>query len=351
MSSRIAAVITDAAWLGCELANNRSWIYHFSPAELGELDSALRGVVSREIALESIRRDDFPLPTLGPRLREHLREIRLGRGFVVLRGLPIQRYTDEEASIVYWGLGTHFGAAVKQNTAGDLLGHVRDFGKKWGDLGVRGYETNGELIFHTDFSDMVGLLCLRKAKTGGLSRIASSVTVHNEISQHHPEYLPILYRGFRYIKREAVDSDSPVTGYVPVFGQQDGFLSCRVVRERIDSACKRLNEPLTKLEKDALDYFAAVAGSDRVRLDMDLYPGDMQFLNNYTILHSRTSYLDGDSAEEKRHLLRLWLTFGEERRPLPPQFPQANGYGIPGGIAPVGAYEMGLAVDRALGAA
>lgn len=334
------------AWLGSELVRERSWIYVFCPTELGELDAALRGVLSRSIALETIRREDFPLPTLGPKLLEHLREIQVGRGFVVLRGLPIQRYTDSEASIIYWGLGTHLGTAVLQNTAGDLLGHVRDFGKKWGDLGVRGYETNGELIFHTDFSDMVGLLCLRKARTGGLSRIASSITVHQEISRHHPEYLPVLYRGFRYIKREAVESDNPVSGYVPVFGQQDGFLSCRVVRERIDSACRRLNEPLTGLEKDALDYFAAVAGSDRVRLDMDLIAGDMQFLNNYTILHSRTSYEDGEAAEQKRHLLRLWLTFRDARRPLPPQFPQANGYGIPGTSAPVGAYEMGLAVDR-----
>src|SRR5690606_9647373 len=139
------------------------------------------------------------------------------------------------------------------NPAGDVLGHIRDFGKRWGELGVRGYQTNGHLIFHTDFSDIVGLLSLRKPKSGGLSRIASSISVHNLLLREHPEYLPTLYRGFRYIKRDAVESDKPVTDRIPVFGYHNAILSCRVVRERIDAAATRLDEPLTPLERAALD--------------------------------------------------------------------------------------------------
>jgi hypothetical protein len=344
MSQDFVKIATDAsAWRGPDLVNDKSWVYRFTDEQLRELDHALRGIESRGLVVEAIERDDFPLPTLGPRLLDYLTEIRIGRGFVVLRGLPVERYTYEQAQILYWGLGTHLGTAVRQNVSGEILGHVRDFGQKWGELGVRGYQTNGHLIFHTDFSDVVGLLCLRRAKSGGLSRIASSVTVHNEIVKHHPEYLAPLYRGFRYIRRESVESDDPVTGYVPVFGLHDGYLSCRVVRERIDSAAKRIGQPLSDLERDALDYFAAVAGSDKIYLDMDLLPGDMQFLNNYTILHSRTSYEDWPEPERQRHLLRLWLTMREGRRPLADDFPQANGYGIPGKPVPRGAHELGLA--------
>jgi hypothetical protein len=262
---------------------------------------------------------------------------------VLLRGLPVQHYSDREAAVIYWGVGTHFGSAVYQNVGGDLLGHVSDFGKKWGELGVRGYETNGELIFHTDFSDMVGLLCLRRSQSGGFSRLASSISVHNELLAWRPDLLAPLYRGFRYIKREAVESDSPVTENVPVFGYAEGRLSCRIVRERIDSAYRRLGQPLDALETEALNMFASIAGSERVCLNMDFQAGDMQFLNNYTILHSRTAYVDGDRPELKRYLMRLWLSAHGRRRPLAANFPQSNGYGLPGMAPPVGATALGLA--------
>jgi hypothetical protein len=339
---RVTRVSDPSGWLGSEIARDRSWIHHLTAAHLDELDAALRSVVARGLQLEHTARADFPLPTLGPKLASLLEELRSGLGFFVLRGLPRGRYSEDEAALIYWGIGAHLGTAVRQNPAGDLLGHVRDLGKKWGELGVRGYETSGQLLFHTDFSDLVGLLSLSQARTGGLSRIASAVTVHNELARSHPEHLALLYRGFRYIKREAVESESPVTGYVPVFAQLNGVLSCRLVRERIEAAARRIKEPLAPEETAALDCLGAVASSESVPLAMDLQPGDMQFLNNYTIFHSRTAYTDGECAAEKRHLLRLWLTLHGERRPMPPNFPQANGYGIPGSEPPRGAIELGL---------
>jgi len=338
-----AALVKDrSAWLGSDLAGDQSWIYPFTPAELDDLDTALRQVIRKKIPLEAIDRASFPLPTLAPRLAAILSEIQRGRGFVLLRGLQVERYSDEEAGIIYWGVGSHLGVPVKQNVSGDLLGHIRDFGKKWGELGVRGYETNGHLIFHTDFSDMVGLLCLRRPKSGGFSRISSAMTVYNELVKLMPEHLPVLHRGFRYIKRDAVETASPVTENVPVYGRAGDVLSCRIVRERIDSAYKRIGQPLAPEEVAALDAFAAIAGSSRVCLDMEFRPGDMQFLNNYTVLHSRTSYEDGDLFRERRHLLRLWLTSHGERRPLAEGFPQSNGYATAGSAVPVGAAEMGL---------
>lgn len=331
-----------SAWLGSDLAKDQSWIVTFTPAELADLDTALRDVVRKKLPLEAVDRETFPLPTLAPRLAQVLTEIQQGRGFVLLRGLQVERYSDEEAGIIYWGVGSHLGTPVRQNVAGDLLGHIRDFGKKWGDLGVRGYETNGHLIFHTDFSDMVGLLCLRPPKSGGASRIASSMTVYNELLRDHPEHIKVLHRGFRYIKRDAVDTASPVTENVPVYGRVDNVLSCRIVRERIDSAYRRIGQPLSPEETAALDAFAATAGSPRVCLDMEFRPGDMQFLNNYTVLHSRAAYQDGELFRERRHLLRLWLTSHGKRRPLAPGFPQSNGYATVKTGVPVGAVELGL---------
>jgi hypothetical protein len=341
MAPNFAPVINDrSAWSGSSLADDRSWVYEFRADELAEIDAALKHVTEKRIPMFEIRREDFPLPRLAPVLAKQLAELHHGRGFFVLRGFPVRQYSDEQAAIIYWGLGTHFGPAVRQNITGDLLDHVRDLGKKWGELGVRGYQTNGQLLFHTDLSDMVGLLCLRQSKSGGQSRIASSITIHNEILKAHPEFLPPLYRGYRYIRREAVESDNPVTAPVPVFGYADGYLSCRVIPERISAAYKRIGETLSPLEQGALDCVAATARA--TCLDMQLLPGDMQFVNNYTVLHSRTAYEDGDTPDQKRHLVRLWLTKGGARRPMAPNFPQSNGYGVPGQPPPVGAYELGL---------
>jgi len=347
MSQTVGKIVSGAqGWLGSVLKSDPSWVYRLTQSDLSELDKSLRQVESKRLKLEEIKRSDFPLPILAPRLRELLTDLKSGRGFFVIRGLQVGSYSDEEAAKIYWGLGTHLGRAVKQNVSGAQLDHVRDLGKKWGELSVRGYQTSGELIFHTDFSDVVGLLCLRQAKSGGTSKIASAITVHEKIAEQHPEYLATLYRGFRYIRREAVDSDDPVSGLVPVFGLRDGQLSCRIVRERIDAAARKFGIPLSDLENDTLNYFAAVAANEEVCLSMDLLPGDMQFLNNYTILHSRTSYEDGELPHQKRHLLRLWLTMRDGRRPLPPRFPQANGYAGPGDKPPKGAYKLGLSVSK-----
>lgn len=340
--SATAPIAHPSAWYGQDLAGETSWIYRFGEQDLAEIAGALRAVEARRLPTIAIAREDFPLPTLGPKLAGLLDEVRDGRGFVVLRGLPVRDFGTERAARAYWGLGAYFGAGVRQNPAGDLLGEVRDKGKRWGELGVRGPDTNGQLQFHTDYADIVGLLCLGRARTGGLSRIASSVTLHSELQRQHAQILPLLYRGFRYIKREAVDSAEPVTGHLPVFGSEAGQLSCRFIRERIEAAAAKLGQPLEAEERAALDAIAAVVGDPRVHLDMDLAVGDIQLINNYTVLHARTSFQDGEGPEERRHLLRLWLTAHGARRPLPAGFPQANGYAVAGLPEPVGARELGL---------
>jgi hypothetical protein len=316
-----------SAWYGRDLSADLSWIVHLAPRHLEEIAAALASVKARGLAFSALDKSDFPLPTLAPQLRTWLADVTAGRGFVLVRGLNVLDYSDEDVGTIFWGLGLHLGTAVTQNPRGDLLGHVYDHGRRYGDLDVRGYETSAHLPFHTDSGDVVGLLCLRRAASGGLSSVVSAVTIHNEVLKRRPECLAPLYRGFHYIRREAALSESPVTPHrLPVFGARNGLLSVRLIRNQINAACVKTGNPLEPIEKAALDLFDELSQDADIHLDMDLQAGDIQFCNNYVVLHSRTSYVDFPQEERRRHMIRLWLTM-DERRPLADGFPPQNGYG------------------------
>jgi hypothetical protein len=328
----MAEILTEtvrhpSAWYGRDLIDDTSWIVHLEPGHLAEIAAAVERVSRRGLAFSALTREDFPLPTLGPRLRAWQEEVVNGRGFYVLRGLNTRDYTDEQVGTIFWAIGLYLGQAVTQNPRGDLLGHVYDHGRTYGQIDVRGYETNAHLPFHTDSGDVVGLLCLRPSRSGGLSSVVSAVTIHNEILKRRPEYLAPLYRGFHYIRREAALTESPITPHrLPVFGARDGKVSVRLIRNQINAAAAKSGVPLDPIEKAALDLFDELAYDPAVHLDMDLQQGDIQFCNNYTILHSRTAFEDYPEIERRRHMVRLWLTM-DPRRPLADGFPPQNGYG------------------------
>jgi hypothetical protein len=319
-------VTTAKAWRGETLSRETSWIATLTPAEIADVDRALATARASGKPLEQIGRDDFPLTVMRARLTQTLADIVDGRGFVVLRGLPVDRWSDEETGLVFWGFGRYLGSPLYQNPKGELLGHVYDHGRTYGNIDVRGYETNAYLPYHTDAGDMVGLLCLRRSLEGGLRSIVSSVTTHNEILANHPEYLGLLYNGFYYIRREAALTERGVSERpIPVFGARDGVVSCRYIRNQINAGAVKRGVPLTTLEQAALDYLDELTRRPDLRLDMDLQPGDIQFINNYTILHSRTGFVDGPEPHQKRHMLRLWLKFPAPW-PLSPEFPAHMGY-------------------------
>lgn len=316
-----------SAWYGKDLRHDTSWLVQLSAEDRAEIAAAVKGVKARGLSLAQVGRSSFLLPKLGEKLERYLEEIRTGRGFVVVRGLNAADYADDDVGLIFWGLGAYLGTPVTQNPRGDLLGNVYDHGRRYGELDVRGYETNAHLPFHSDGCDLVGLLCLRKAKSGGLSSIVSSITLHNEILRQHPEYLAPLYSGFHYIRREAALTEAAVTPHrVPVFGAKDGYISCRLIRNQINAACVKTGVPLAPLVREALDFLDSLAHDRDIHLDMDLQVGDMQLCNNYTILHSRTGFEDYPEPERRRHMIRLWLTF-RERRPLADGFAPHNGYG------------------------
>ena len=316
-----------SAWIGADLRDRESeWSYRLSTSEIAELEAALKLVRARGLDIADIRRDDFPLPTLGPVLEQLRAEVLNGRGFVLLRGVPVEDRPIAESATIYWGIGSHFGSARSQNAKGHLLGHVYDLGGRAAtNPNLRGYATSERQNFHIDRCDVVALLCLRRAKAGGRSAIVSSMTVHNVMAERRPDLLDRLYRPFPVDRRGEVPEGKGPFYEAPVFNEHAGALSVLYSRLHIGSA-QRFPEArrLTPEDYEALDMLAGLAGDPELRLDMNFMPGDIQLLHNHTILHSRSEYEDWPEVERKRHLLRLWLA-PPNARPLPPVFAECYG--------------------------
>jgi hypothetical protein len=309
-----------SAWRGEDLRRSDAWIHTFSVSELSELHRALARVHARALTLPEIGRDDFPLPTLGPRLEALRHELLHGRGFVLLRGLPMERYALEDAAAIYWGIGAWFGRPRSQNAKGHLLGHVRDVGYDLNDPNVRTYQTTKRQYYHTDSVDLVALLCVRKAKAGGLSSLVSSVTAYNELLRRRPDVLPTLFEPFPVDRRGEVPPGMGPWFSLPIFNWHAGVLTTIYVRRYIESAQRFPDAPrLTARQIEALDALDAVLEDPDVHLQMAFEPGDIQVVHNHQILHDRTEFEDWPDPARKRHLLRLWLC-PPDGRSLPPAF-------------------------------
>ncbi|MGJ7531458.1 TauD/TfdA family dioxygenase [Variovorax sp. GB1P17] len=268
----------------------------------------------------------FAMPTLTPLLRRAYEDIRAGRGFVVLRGLPIEQVDVQQFIAAMWGVGTHFGDSLSQNTSGDRIGHVIDASAE--DATPRMYRSNLELRPHNDITAMISLACWHRSQTGGASVIVSAVTVHDEMARLHPSMLAPLYRGFHYHQvGEEAPGEPPVTRHrVPLFAVRNGQLSSRYLRSNLVAGHRALDMPLSDEEIGALNGFDAIATAPENRLAFFLERGDMIVINNYTVMHARTSFTNFPEPERKRHLVRLWLdTPGF--RDVPPEyfFHEANG--------------------------
>jgi hypothetical protein len=316
-----------SAWIGADMRGREAeWSYCLSPTEIGEIEVAVRSVQARAIDIADVRRADFPLPTLGPVLDRLRDEVLDGRGFGLLRGVPVENRPIAESAIAYWGIGTYFGSARSQNAKGHLLGHIYDLGGKSAtNPNIRSYATSEGQNFHIDRSDIVALLCVRRAKSGGLSTIVSSMTVHNVMATRRPDLLERLYQPFPVDRRGEVPEGKAPFYEAPVFNEHAGYLSVLYSRLHIGSS-QRFPEArrLSPEDVEALDMFAQLAGDPDLRLDMTFMPGDIQFLHNHTILHARSAYEDWPEVERKRHLLRLWLA-PAAARPLPPVFAECYG--------------------------
>ena len=316
-------------WYGRELAAREDWIRHFRPEELDEIGVAVRATSGMDLA--AIRKESFALPRLGPVLRGILAELLEGRGFILLRGLSVARMTRREQAAAYLGLGSWLGAFRSQNAKGHLLGHVKDLGLDIADPGVRYYQTRRKLEYHTDSVDVVGLLCLQAAKSGGESYLASSMTLYNEVLARRPDLLPALFEPFPTDRRGEVPLGMKPWFDMPIFHRHAGRLSCIYVRQYIESAQAQFPEArrLSRAQREAMDLLDELCNDPEIHLAMDFRPGDIQLLHNHQILHSRGDFEDWPEPEHRRHLLRLWLAPGEAR-PLPEVFAPRYGSVAPG---------------------
>jgi len=306
------------AWRGADLAGRCDWQHDLTATELQVLEDALGALRAKGLAFPHFDTADFPLSPIAGLLDKISTELEEGRGFIVLRGFPVDRFSEAEINSLYFGLGLNLGVPVSQNRNGDLIGRVANVGDPK-DKQTRVYETNAHLPFHSDPSDVVGLLCLRKAREGGLSSLTSSASLYNRMLESCPEHIGLFYRPMPYAH---LGEDHPTM--TPLFSYHAGKLSCRYLRQYIELGHEVRGAPLSAVESQAFDRFDEIARDDELRLDMMLEPGDLQFANNYMILHSRTAFDDHQAAGERRKMLRLWLQMPNART-LAPEFPGRNG--------------------------
>jgi Taurine catabolism dioxygenase TauD, TfdA family len=300
---------SSGVWKGREIANDSSLVYRLNREEIAELESAIATAKRTGGSLQDLTRYHFSLPKLAPAIRNWMHDLNYGRGFVLVKGFPVFDHSKEDAAIAYWAIGRHMGDPVPQSREGDLLGHVRDTGEIATNPNVRLYKTTKRQDFHTDGSDIVGLLCLRRAKSGGLSQIASSQAVFNEIQRRRPDLIPLLFEPMYWDSGGEHRAGEKPYWTAPICKMINDRLRFLYLGWYIRDAQRHPDVPrLTDAQNELLELIESIANDGAFCLDMDFEPGDIQFLKNSAILHCRSEYEDFDDPDLKRHLLRLWLT-------------------------------------------
>lgn len=301
-------VVSAAVWRSADLVDPAEWTIELTEAERDELVAATRSARSSGATTSTVDRATFPLPTIGARVPAWSAQLNAGRGFLLLRGFPVDRLDPADTELAYVGFGTHLGTAVGQDKDGTLPGHVRDEGIERTDPSVRFYRTRARQDFHTDGADLVGLLCLHRARSGGESRIASSAAVYNEMLRRRPDLVDVLYEPLAWDRNDEQSPGEPPFFELPAFTDLDGRPRVFYIGWYIRDAQRHPEAPRLRPEQlDAMALLESIANDPAMHLEMDFRPGDVQLLNNARILHAREAYEDDEDPAERRHLLRLWL--------------------------------------------
>jgi hypothetical protein len=303
----IAQVTSSADWHGDVLADDPAWRLPLDDSHRAEVLTALAAAQAADVRVDDVCREVFPLPTLGPQLQRLASYVALGRGFALVQGLPVDGLTEQQCALIAVGTTTHVATLVPQGPQHGAVVHVRDEGADPAHPTTRSYQHSRRLGFHADPTDAVALLCVRPARSGGLSAIVSSVAVHNALVAARPDLAELLYQPWWFDRRTG---DGPDSFYQqPVYAvDADGRMSTRYGPDYMRSAQRGAHvPPLRPGQLEALDTLDQLNNDPRFVLSMDLRPGDLQILNNRVILHSRTAYEDHSEPERRRHLIRLWL--------------------------------------------
>jgi hypothetical protein len=310
MTTRALHELEPAAeWRARDIADAETWTLRLSAADHAELHAALTVAKDKSLNPLAIGRDDFPLDRLASKLDGVVDVLLNGRGFARIATLDTTRYSDDDLTLLYWGIGLHLGEPWAQNKHGHVLGDVTDQGKTIDDPTVRGNELGGvALDYHTDGSDLVGLLCLRTARSGGLSCVANAVAIHNHLVRERPDLAAALYEPLPYDTRGEHPDGGRAFYSVPAFTEHAGRLFVRFIPQYILASQRHPDAPsLSAAAREAIAAASALANDPDFNVYMDLQPGEMQLINNYHVLHGRTAYEDDVAHGYKRHLKRLWL--------------------------------------------
>lgn len=295
-------------WNGKQLAADRGWTFGFSPAQQQRLREVTRRQAARGLDLFGYGRADFPFGDALDVLDRAMAVVRHGRGIALLKGLPAEGMSEAEYRLLTWALGLHLGVAVPQGKATHYISDVRDVGTVYKSPTGRGYASNAALDYHSDASDIVLLSCLRPAKAGGETRVSSGVRVHNRLVREAPDLAATLYRPFWYSRQGEEAPDEEPAYRMSIYGEKDGDLFMRLVRKNITFAQGIPGVPaIADVQTAALDAMDALAADGELVHSLYLEPGDIQILNNYALLHSRTGFEDHPEPERQRLLFRLWL--------------------------------------------
>ena len=301
-------ITSEAVWRPGDIAEPAEWTVKLTEAERAEIVDATHAAFAAGASIATIDADTFPLPTLGPRSVGWSEMLNAGRGFILLRNFPVDLLDDAETELAYVGLGTHLGMPVGQDKDATLLGHVRDEGVARTGPGVRLYRTKGRQDFHTDGADLVGLLCLHRALSGGASRIASSAAVYNEMLRRRPDLVEVLYEPLYWDRNDEQSQGEDPYFALPAFSDIGGTPRVFYIGWYIRDAQRHSEVPrLTAGQLEAMALLEDIANDPAFHLEMDFQPGDVQLLNNARILHCREAYDDETDPAQRRHLLRLWL--------------------------------------------
>lgn len=305
----LAPITGPLAWRGDELAGSTEWIYLLDDAERTDLEEVGRRFLADDPDLRTATAADYPLTACAPAVRQWAADMDSGRGFVLVRGLRTREYSDALSGAIFFVVGLHLGVPMRQNELGDLIDHIiATSTKTMDDPTAMPSRIRDKLVFHSDSSDVVSLMCLRPSKSGGASSLVSGATIYNEVLRRRPDLAPLLFEPYHFDWNKQ-DPDAPANTYAsPIVSYVDGTFSMYAGTSMIFSAQEYPEVPkLSQDQVDLLHLLDEITYEPGVALDMDFQPGDMQWLLNYAALHSRTEFADYPEVQRRRHLLRLWL--------------------------------------------
>ncbi|BDB26557.1 TauD/TfdA family dioxygenase [Cupriavidus sp. P-10] len=325
--SAIAASQRPLPWTARQAREDRSWVVRMSDAEIQGMRDALNHARTLGKPLLDMKQADFPLNEAARGVLKRAIDITQGGwGMCLVKGFPVDEWTEEESRLAYWGMSLYMGVGRTQNRASEFMNDVRNEGGEYKVKGGRGYNTNAGLDFHQDSCDVVGLLCRRTARSGGTSKVISSIALYEAVQQQRPDLIAVLKGTFFHSYQGTQDPSQPPYYRCPIFGSHPESFSARTNRKNTDAAQRDFAElpRLTPAQLEALDLLDALMPSDELCFTMELEQGDMQLLNNYVTLHSRTPFEDHEEPDRKRHLFRLWLAVPGSQ-PLPDDWKEYYG--------------------------